>query len=99
MSVHAAVTGDLELLKLAMLHDPLVGAVCSPEEVWADGRRDGRRPEARMAAAIRPCEVAASPGRGLQHPEGEDARLARLGAAQKSRDVDALRAEKARTKV
>ena len=34
MSVHAAVTGDLDLLKLAVLHDPLVGAVCTPEEVW-----------------------------------------------------------------
>ncbi|AJY47750.1 alpha-glucosidase/alpha-galactosidase [Martelella endophytica] len=34
MSVHAAVSGDIELLKLAMLHDPLVGAVCTPEEVW-----------------------------------------------------------------
>jgi alpha-galactosidase len=34
MSVEAAVTGDLNLLKLAMLHDPLVGAVCNPEEVW-----------------------------------------------------------------
>ena len=27
--------GDVDLLKLAVLHDPLVGAVCSPEEVWA----------------------------------------------------------------
>ncbi len=34
MSVHAAVTGDLDLLKLAVLHDPLVGAICSPDEVW-----------------------------------------------------------------
>lgn len=34
MSVHAAVEGDLELLKLAVLHDPLVGAICTPEEVW-----------------------------------------------------------------
>jgi len=24
----------VNLLKLAMLHDPLVGAVCNPEEVW-----------------------------------------------------------------
>ena len=35
MSVEAAMQGDVELLKLAVLHDPLVGAVCSPEEVWA----------------------------------------------------------------
>jgi len=34
MSVQAAVTGDVDLLKLAMLHDPLVGAVCNPDEVW-----------------------------------------------------------------
>lgn len=34
MSVEAAVRGDVNLLKLAMLHDPLVGAVCNPEEVW-----------------------------------------------------------------
>jgi alpha-galactosidase len=26
--------GDLTLLKQAMLHDPLIGAVCNPEEVW-----------------------------------------------------------------
>ena len=34
MAVHAAISGDVELLKLAVLHDPLVGAICSPEEVW-----------------------------------------------------------------
>jgi alpha-galactosidase len=34
MSVEASITGDVNLLKLAMLHDPLVGAVCNPEEVW-----------------------------------------------------------------
>lgn len=34
MSVHAAMTGDVDLLKLAVLHDPLVGAISSPEEVW-----------------------------------------------------------------
>lgn len=34
MSVHAAVSGDLDQLKLAVLHDPLVGAICSPDEVW-----------------------------------------------------------------
>jgi alpha-galactosidase len=35
MAVEAAVTGDVNLLKLAVLHDPLVGAICSPDEVWA----------------------------------------------------------------
>jgi len=34
MSVQAAVTGDVDLLKLAVLHDPLVGAISTPEEVW-----------------------------------------------------------------
>ena len=34
MSVQAALTGDVMLLKQSMLHDPLVGAVCDPEEVW-----------------------------------------------------------------
>ncbi|MCX7301336.1 MAG: alpha-glucosidase/alpha-galactosidase [Rhodobacterales bacterium] len=34
MSVRAAVTGDIDLLKQAVLHDPLVGAICTPEEVW-----------------------------------------------------------------
>lgn len=34
MSVKAAVTGDLDMLKLSVLHDPLVGAICSPDEVW-----------------------------------------------------------------
>jgi alpha-galactosidase len=34
MSVEAAMTGDLDLLKLAVLHDPLVGAICTPDEVW-----------------------------------------------------------------
>ena len=34
MAVEAAVYGDVTLLKQAMLHDPLVGAVCNPDEVW-----------------------------------------------------------------
>jgi alpha-galactosidase len=34
MSVEAAVHGDATLLKQAMLHDPLTGAVCNPPEVW-----------------------------------------------------------------
>ena len=34
MAVHAAVAGDVELLKQSVLHDPLVGAICTPEEVW-----------------------------------------------------------------
>ena len=34
MGKDAAMAGDVTLLKQAMLHDPLVGAVCEPEEVW-----------------------------------------------------------------
>jgi alpha-galactosidase len=34
LSVEAAVSGDIALLKQAMLLDPLVGAVCNPPEVW-----------------------------------------------------------------
>ncbi|MBE2178943.1 MAG: alpha-glucosidase/alpha-galactosidase [Chthoniobacterales bacterium] len=34
MGTEAAVRGDVTLLKQAMLHDPLTGAVCNPEEVW-----------------------------------------------------------------
>lgn len=34
MGMEAAVRGDLQLLRLAMLHDPLTGAVCEPEEIW-----------------------------------------------------------------
>ena len=34
MAVEAAVHGDVTMLKQAMLHDPLVGAVCEPEAVW-----------------------------------------------------------------
>jgi len=32
--MEAAVHGDVTLLKQAMLHDPLTGAVCDPEEIW-----------------------------------------------------------------
>jgi alpha-galactosidase len=34
MTVEAALTGNRELVKLALLHDPLTGAVCTPDEVW-----------------------------------------------------------------
>ena len=34
MGMEAAVHGDATMLKQAMLHDPLVGAVCDPPEVW-----------------------------------------------------------------
>lgn len=34
MAMEAAVHGDVDLLKQAMLHDPLVSAICTPDEVW-----------------------------------------------------------------
>jgi alpha-galactosidase len=34
LALRAALSGDGNLLKQAMLHDPLCGAVCNPEEVW-----------------------------------------------------------------
>lgn len=35
MAVKAALTGDRQMVKLAMLHDPLTSAVCDPDQVWA----------------------------------------------------------------
>ena len=52
MSVHAAMTGDVELLKHAVLHDPLVGAICTPEEVW-QMVDELLVAQARVAAAVR----------------------------------------------
>ena len=34
ITVRAAMTGDVTLLKQAVLHDPLTGAICTPDEVW-----------------------------------------------------------------
>ena len=34
LAVEAAVQGDLNLLKQAMMMDPLTGAVCNPPEIW-----------------------------------------------------------------
>lgn len=34
LAVEAAVHGDVNLLKQAMMMDPLVGAVCNPPEIW-----------------------------------------------------------------
>ena len=35
MAVEAAITGDRNLAKLAVLHDPLTSAILTPEQVWA----------------------------------------------------------------
>lgn len=34
MAVEAAITGDRDLAKMALLHDPLTSAVCTTEQVW-----------------------------------------------------------------
>ena len=34
LAVAAAISGDVTLLRQAMLHDPLTGAVCDPDEIW-----------------------------------------------------------------
>lgn len=34
LSVEAAVSGDDQLLRQAMMMDPLIGAVCNPNEIW-----------------------------------------------------------------
>ena len=34
LSVEAAVSGDINLLRQAMMMDPLTGAVCNPKEIW-----------------------------------------------------------------
>lgn len=34
LAVEAAISGDTELLKQAMMLDPLTGAVCNPKEIW-----------------------------------------------------------------
>lgn len=34
LGMKAAISGDVDLLKQAVLHDPLVGAICTPDEVW-----------------------------------------------------------------
>jgi len=35
MAVEAALTGDKQMLRLAVLHDPLTSAVCTPDQVWS----------------------------------------------------------------
>ncbi|MFI0843021.1 alpha-glucosidase/alpha-galactosidase [Mesorhizobium sp. IMUNJ 23232] len=92
MSVHAAVSGDIDLLKLAVLHDPLVGAICTPEEVW------------QMVDEMVVAQAEWLP----QYADAVDAAKDRLGRAtvktrdwagvarRKVRSVEELRAEKAK---
>lgn len=34
LAVHAAIRGDYDLLRQALMMDPLTGAVCNPKEIW-----------------------------------------------------------------
>ena len=82
MAVHAAIEGDLDLLKLAVLHDPLTGAICTPEEVW-------QMVDEMVVAQAKwlPQYAARDPRRqGAPRPrDGEDARLGRRGAQDSDR--------------
>ena len=73
MAVEAAVTGDVMLLKQAVLHDPLVGAICTPDEVW------------QMVDELLVAQAAVAPPVRRRHPrrrrapevpQGQDPRLA-----------------------
>ena len=84
MAVHAAIEGDLDLLKLAVLHDPLTGAICTPEEVWQ------MVDEMVVAQAKWLPQYAARDCRrqGAPRPrDGEDARLGGRGSQDKAAGV------------
>ncbi|MAU08340.1 MAG: alpha-glucosidase/alpha-galactosidase [Anaerolineaceae bacterium] len=66
MAMEAAVHGDIELLKQAMLHDPLVGAVCDPEEVW-QMTDDMLVAQAEWLPNYRPEDIAAAEKRLTDH--------------------------------
>lgn len=95
MSVHAAISGDIDLLKLAVLHDPLVGAICTPEEVW------------QMVDEMVVAQAEWLPQYAHAIPEAEE-RLSRAtvktrdwkGVARRDvRSIDELRAEKRATEL
>ncbi|MFW6335742.1 MAG: alpha-galactosidase [Phycisphaeraceae bacterium] len=97
MSKEAAVNADVALLKQAMLHDPLTGAICNPEEVWqmADEMLVEQRQWLPQFEAIGACDEAAE---RLSAHEKAGTRVERTdwqGAArQKIKSVEELRAEK-----
>ena len=98
MAMEAAVHGDVTLLKQAMLHDPLVGAVCSTEEVWqltdellvAQARwLPNYDPSEIEAAAARLAQAEADGSRvGLRDTEGA-ARLHTRSVEELARDREA----------
>jgi alpha-galactosidase len=91
MSVEAAVKGDVDLLKLAVLHDPLVGAICSPDEVW-------RMVDEMLVAQARwlPQYAHAIEGASQRLSGAPTHRPERQGAARRPvRSIEELRAAKA----
>ena len=92
---HAAVAGDVDLLKLAVLHDPLVGAICIARRGLADGRRDARRPGA-MAAAI--CRMRSTAPKQRLARKTVATRDWKGAARQEVRPIETVRAENARRK-
>jgi alpha-galactosidase len=99
MGVEAAVHGDVNLLKLAMLHDPLVAAVCDPEEVWqmtdemlvAQAQWLPQYADAIPAAAERLAQAEADGTRVRTMMTQGVARLATRSAAELAHDADHMR--------
>ena len=96
MAKDAAVTGDVTLLKQAVLHDPLTGAVCDPEEVWQmvdEMLVAGRQ----WLPNYAPADVDAAADRlGRHAAEGTRVRLRdwRGSTRRKVRSVEELKADK-----
>ncbi len=78
MGMKAAISGDVELLKQAILHDPLVGAICTPQEVWQ--MVDELLVAQAQVAAICPCHP--SRRRAAENPKSQNPRLGGGSAAE-----------------
>ncbi|MGF1449377.1 MAG: alpha-glucosidase/alpha-galactosidase [Opitutales bacterium] len=75
LGVQAALSADAELLKQAMLLDPLTGAVCDPAEVWqmADRMLAAQAawlPQYRQSGAVAAAEAALAEGPDLRRFPG-----------------------------
>ena len=96
MAKDAAVAGDVTLLKQAVLHDPLTGAILEPEEIWqmVDAMLVAQR---RWLPNFAEADVDAAADRLAKH-EAAGTRVKRRqweGAARKPvRSVEELHAEK-----
>lgn len=98
--MEAAVRGDVMLLKQAMLHDPLVGAVCDPEEVWqmVDEMLVAQR---QWLPNYRAADIDAAAARLEEHERrGTRARLRRTAGAARvpTRSVEQMAAQREQTR-